>query len=40
MPLDTAQIISDRLNIPRKQVNAVLSLFADGATIPFIARYR
>lgn len=40
MPLDAAQVISDKLNIPRKQVAAVLRLFADGATIPFIARYR
>lgn len=40
MPLDAAQVISDKLNIPRKQIAAVLRLFADGATIPFIARYR
>ncbi|MDE5745911.1 MAG: RNA-binding transcriptional accessory protein [Paramuribaculum sp.] len=40
MALDTAQIISNRLNYPRKNVAAVLRLFEDGATIPFIARYR
>lgn len=40
MPLDIAQIVGDRLNISRKQIAAVLRLFEDGATIPFIARYR
>jgi uncharacterized protein len=40
MPLDAAQVISDKLSIPRKQISAVLRLFEDGATIPFIARYR
>lgn len=40
MPLDFAQIVGNRLNIPRKQIAAVLRLFEDGATIPFIARYR
>ncbi|MDA3614210.1 Tex family protein [Polluticaenibacter yanchengensis] len=32
--------ISSKLNISTKQVEAVLNLFAEGATIPFIARYR
>lgn len=40
MALDTAEIISNRLNLSRKQVAAVLRLLDDGATIPFIARYR
>lgn len=40
MALDVTQVISDNLNIPRKQVAATLRLFDDGATIPFIARYR
>ena len=40
MSLDTADIIAQRLNLTRKQVNAVLRLLGDGATIPFIARYR
>ncbi|MDE6048886.1 MAG: helix-hairpin-helix domain-containing protein, partial [Paramuribaculum sp.] len=40
MALDTAQIISNKLNYPRKNVAAILRLFEDGATIPFIARYR
>lgn len=33
-------IISKSLNLSEKQVSNTLSLFADGATIPFIARYR
>ena len=32
--------VSDKLSIPEKQVTAVLELLAEGATIPFIARYR
>ena len=32
--------ISVKLNIKNAQVEAVLSLFEEGATIPFIARYR
>ena len=34
------QQISSRLNIKLSSVAAVLELFAEGATIPFIARYR
>jgi len=34
------QIISGRLGYPLKSVSAVLKLLDDGATIPFIARYR
>jgi len=33
-------IISKSLNIPVKQVEAVLNLLGDGCTIPFISRYR
>lgn len=33
-------IISGMLNIPAKQVSNTLSLLQDGATIPFISRYR
>jgi uncharacterized protein len=33
-------LISGKLNISPKQVDAVLDLFKEGATIPFIARYR
>ncbi|MCG8574097.1 MAG: RNA-binding transcriptional accessory protein [Flavobacteriales bacterium] len=32
--------ISSELNIPLKGIKTVLKLFADGATVPFIARYR
>lgn len=37
---DLPSIIGDDLNIARKYVNATIKLFDDGATIPFIARYR
>src|SRR5690348_10566917 len=35
-----SQQIAATLNVRTTQVEAVLDLFADGATIPFIARYR
>lgn len=35
-----APLISSKLNVKITQVEAVLALFAEGATIPFIARYR
>lgn len=35
-----AQPIAHKINIPQQQVQAVLELLAEGATIPFIARYR
>lgn len=35
-----AQFISNQLGIREHQVNAVLKLIGDGATTPFIARYR
>jgi uncharacterized protein len=34
------QSISQELHISENQVQGVLSLFSDGATVPFIARYR
>jgi protein Tex len=37
---DFTQPIAQKLNIKLQQVQAVLSLFEEGATIPFIARYR
>lgn len=40
MPQSLAPVISKSLNLAEKQVAHTLSLFADGATIPFIARYR
>lgn len=38
--LEFAPLISSKLNLKTTQVEAVLGLFAEGATIPFIARYR
>jgi uncharacterized protein len=35
-----APLIASRINISTKQVDAVLQLFAEGSTVPFIARYR
>src|SRR3954466_13925985 len=35
-----AQEISLKINVKPAQVNAVLELFEEGSTIPFIARYR
>ncbi|MBI1227931.1 MAG: S1 RNA-binding domain-containing protein [Bacteroidetes bacterium] len=34
------QIISKTLNIPHRKVESTIDLLAEGATIPFIARYR
>ncbi|HCS19008.1 MAG TPA: RNA-binding transcriptional accessory protein [Bacteroidetes bacterium] len=38
--MSIAQSISQLLNIGEKQVNATLKLLEEGATIPFISRYR
>ena len=38
--IEFASGVSARLNIRLQQVEAVLSLLAESATIPFIARYR
>jgi protein Tex len=38
--IEFAPLIADTLKIRTQQVSAVLSLLAEGATIPFIARYR
>lgn len=35
-----AEIISQRLSIPIRQISPTISLLEDGATIPFISRYR
>lgn len=35
-----ASTIAQKLNIAEKSINSVLDLLAEGATIPFIARYR
>uniref|UniRef100_UPI00403ED31E Tex-like N-terminal domain-containing protein n=1 Tax=Microcoleus sp. TaxID=44472 RepID=UPI00403ED31E len=38
--IDIPQLIAQELSINLSQVNNALELFAEGATIPFIARYR
>jgi protein Tex len=38
--MDFSAIISKELNISARQVNAVFDLLKEGATIPFMARYR
>lgn len=38
--MNIPQIIAKELNIQERQVNTVINLFNDGATVPFIARYR
>lgn len=40
MTHDLSSLISEELNIPRKSVNATIKLLDEGATIPFISRYR
>ncbi|MGB0893063.1 MAG: Tex family protein [Parashewanella sp.] len=35
-----SQIIADELKVAEKQVNSAIQLLDDGATVPFIARYR
>ncbi|MCB0280683.1 MAG: RNA-binding transcriptional accessory protein, partial [Calditrichaeota bacterium] len=40
MTTDALTLISQNLSISVKQVSAVIKLLEDGATIPFIARYR
>jgi uncharacterized protein len=39
-PFDPVPFASKELNIPSRQVAAVAKLFAEGNTVPFIARYR
>src|SRR5580765_8530719 len=38
--IEFAPLIADKLNLRSQQVETVLSMLAEGATIPFIARYR
>lgn len=40
MSIEHATIIGKELNLLRKHVNACIKLLEDGATIPFISRYR
>ncbi|QSX40762.1 Tex family protein [Shewanella cyperi] len=37
---DIARIIADELSVREQQVNATIALLDEGATVPFIARYR
>jgi uncharacterized protein len=38
--IEFASEVSSKINVSKRQVEAVLELFAEGATVPFIARYR
>lgn len=38
--MEKSQYISGKLDIPQQKVDSALSLFLEGATIPFVARYR
>lgn len=38
--MDMITTISQRLSLPSESVRAACALFADGATVPFVARYR
>jgi uncharacterized protein len=38
--MNNTQIIADELNLAKPTVTKVLSLFAEGNTVPFVARYR
>ena len=40
MSIHFASIIADELKVNTSQVSAAMALLADGATVPFIARYR
>ena len=37
---DVIKYLINTLNLKEQQINAVLEMLAEGATIPFIARYR
>ncbi|MBK6517367.1 MAG: RNA-binding transcriptional accessory protein [Polyangiaceae bacterium] len=39
-PYDPVPTLAEELNLPRSSVQAAVALFAEGATVPFIARYR
>src|SRR3954463_15501614 len=39
-PLDRAAIIAEELKLPPPAVGRALGLIAEGATVPFMARYR
>ena len=39
-PMTPIQLIARRLNLREKQVEQTIALLDEGATIPFISRYR
>ena len=39
-PMNASQLIAQDLSVQLQQVEAALTLLAEGATVPFIARYR
>src|SRR4051794_2683412 len=39
-PYDPVPLLAAELTLPRSGVSAVVALLAEGATVPFIARYR
>ncbi len=39
-PFDPVPLLADELSLPRPGVSATVKLLAEGATVPFIARYR
>lgn len=39
-PASIARLIARELNVEEKQVSAAIDLIGEGATVPFIARYR
>ena len=38
--IDIAEIIANELNVKTEQVVAAITLLDEGATVPFISRYR
>ncbi len=40
MKVSRSELLASELNVAPRQIDAVLALFKDGATVPFIARYR
>ncbi|PKL81499.1 MAG: hypothetical protein CVV24_14935, partial [Ignavibacteriae bacterium HGW-Ignavibacteriae-3] len=38
--MNIPQVIAKELNVLEKQVTSVIYLFGEGATVPFLARYR
>ena len=40
MAMDIAKVVAQELQLQRSQVAAALELLGEGATVPFIARYR